>query len=352
VPRPSRSQEEWQEVAAALDLEWLEEVPNSHTPTRVRCLKCGYERAARPNSVQQGKAGCPSCAGQVVTQEEWRSRAAALDLEWLEEVPNNSTLVGIRCLKCGREWKTKGQQVRKGRGCVVCAGQVVSQQERDKRALELNFEWLEEVRGAHTPTPARCLSCGYEWLARASNMRLDVACPDCAGKVVTQEEWRSRAAALDLEWLEEVPNQASACRVRCLKCGSEWKTTGKQVRKGRGCPSCAQQGFDATSPAHLYLVVRENGIAKIGITGVASSRRRLEDLARLGYRQVRVWDFAVGRDARLVELAVLSWWRNELDLPQAVVDREQGATETVDTANISLYEIEKYVRELRTEMLR
>jgi hypothetical protein len=59
---------------------------------------------------------------------------------------------------------------------------------------------------------------------------------------------------------------------RC-ELGHQWTTTVKHRVAARGCPSCAQTGFDPNQVGFLYFLEQESwGMFQIGITNVPESR--------------------------------------------------------------------------------
>jgi hypothetical protein len=66
------------------------------------------------------------------------------------------------------------------------------------------------------------------------------------------------------------------------KCGEGhlWKAViSNRALQGKGCPTCAESGFDPNQPAFLYLLVQEDwGMLQIGITN--DINRRLEEHSR------------------------------------------------------------------------
>ena len=59
---------------------------------------------------------------------------------------------------------------------------------------------------------------------------------------IGRDEWDRRAAAAVLEWVGDEPIYSHTKHAaRCLSCGHEWFGSPKQIAKGQGCPSCANQ---------------------------------------------------------------------------------------------------------------
>lgn len=106
--------------AGSVGIEWTERCVSRITPTGARCLTCGYQWKAKPGDVQAGN-GCPRCAGKRLEQSDWDRRIAAVGGEWLGKVRVVRERVPARCLTCGEEWRALPDSVAQGRGCPNCA---------------------------------------------------------------------------------------------------------------------------------------------------------------------------------------------------------------------------------------
>jgi len=349
------SQEEWDERAAAVGLRWVGDVASSQARSPAACTSCGYEWNAHPQVVTGG-GGCPSCAGHApVSQDEWDERAAVVGVEWLEPVAGARALTASRCRVCGHEWMVMPDSVRAGHGCAVCAGNApVGQEEWNRRAAAVGVDWLDSVAGNSVLTRAKCRACGHQWAARPSDVDRGGRCPVCANKrkgqyqVHTQAEWAEIAECSNLEWCETVTGALTKTRARCTVCKHEWHVVPSSVQQGRGCPQCAEYGFKSAEPALLYLLVKDDGVAKVGITG-DKIKTRMASHKRNGYRLVDTWSFGVGKDAREVEQAVIRRWREDDDLLPAAAEGEHGWIETVHTDGLPLEEIIKRLNKLARE---
>lgn len=99
----------------------------------------------------------------------------------------------------------------------------------------------------------------------------------------------------------------------------------------------------------MYLVLKSDGTAKVGISGQHRLTERLRIHGSSGYRQIAVWEFGLGRDARAVEKEMVRRWREEDDLLPAAPEGEEGWTETVHTDSLPLEEIIKRINKLARE---
>ena len=80
---------------------------------------------------------------------------------------------------------------------------------------------------------------------------------------VSREEWDRRAAAVGIEWVGDEPIYSHTKHAaRCLSCGHEWFGSPKQIAKGQGCPSCANQkradALIAEAAAAIPLVLQDD----------------------------------------------------------------------------------------------
>ena len=303
------TQDEWDERAEAAGVAWLSPVANKRNPTPARCLACGHEWAPWPDGIARGH-GCPRCSGLLVTQEEWEQRAAARNVRWREPVRRGDEPTPAECRTCGYEWSARPSGIAAGRGCPRCGGTLpITPDEYDRRAAAVGIRWLDTPQSVTTRTPAVCLTCDYEWDALPDTVTQGGGCPRCGGRLrITQEEWDARAALVNVEWLDDVPNADTRTLARCTTCDHEWMASPDSIRNGSACPACATHGFDITAPADLYLVARGVGhLMKVGIAGYGTRRVALHE--GRGWSKLGSWRFPVGLQAAEAERAVLAWWR-------------------------------------------
>ena len=345
------SQEEWDARAAAVGIDWLKPVNSVRATAPARCSSCDHRWEAWPGHIRDGQ-GCPKCGQQRggrerrTSQDTWNARASAIGVEWVDPVGASGQRVTARCLNCRHEWQAWPSHIQRGQGCPQCSGRFVSQAEWNRRAAAADVEWLSPVGAARSPINARCTLCGYKWDAVPSKLQQGAGCPRCSSQAraqglrQTQSTWNKRAAAVDLVWLDEVDGSGVKTLARCLKCGYEWLVVPNTVSRGQSCPKCAEYGFNPAAPAYLYLMVKDDGVAQIGITGDGKAMTaRMARHKRNGYAEHSSWRFDVGADARAVERETIRRWREDDDLLPAAPHGEDGWTETVHTQSLSLEEI-------------
>jgi predicted Zn-ribbon and HTH transcriptional regulator len=204
-----------------------------------------------------------------------------------------------------------------------------------ERAKLKNLKWIEMPENNSIKKKIECLACGYGWKVIPENISRGTGCPQCSGTIVSHKTWNERAAAVGIKWLTIPTDARIPSPAKCLTCGFEWKPNPGGVTTGSGCPDCAETGFKAGQPGLLYFIERTNSkgrpARKIGISNTSSSEVRLALWRRQGFVLKHTITHPTGQVIYDLEQAVLKWLRHELGLPQ-YLDKEEmpfgGATET------------------------
>lgn len=155
------------------------------------------------------------------------------------------------------------------------------------------------------------------------------------------EQRRDRAAA---EYIHEVErrgdsawlyvNARTPVPILCGRCGHVWEAMPRNYRAGKGCPVCAESGFNPDAPGFLYLIAhREAQALKVGITNVPEGR--LATHKRNGYTTLRVLFHPDGRRVRELERDVIRTL-NALGCKPVPDAPKDGRTETVPLSTLDL----------------
>ena len=259
------TQEEWDRRANAVSLVWLGNVNRNDEAAPARCQVCSETFLKLPNAVAKGR-GCPHCSREQsrVSDKKWREFASQLEFEWVAATPQklDDTTKDAKCLKCGDIWTVSPRALYRGRGHPYCPSskrgnsQRVSFAEWQSRAKKAGLVFLEEPLNSKTKTPARCLSCQYEWRPTPINISsLGSGCPRCgvAKATTTRKENSSlsnserkqlleeAARAAGLAWLDlEQAVKGGQSAARCLNCSHKWSPwVSNVVGKQTSCPKCA-----------------------------------------------------------------------------------------------------------------
>jgi predicted GIY-YIG superfamily endonuclease len=167
---------------------------------------------------------------------------------------------------------------------------------------------------------------------------------------LTQNKYDEVADKIDCIWVDPYQGAHTPSTIRCNKCEFEWKVRVYDARRASGCKRCGPKRFKNDEPAYLYLMEDGKGAVKVGVTGKFQRRNRISKLSAYGWKLVDCWEFDRGEDAHKIEQEILSWWRDDLDLPPAYEGEFsngiRGTSETVDTSKISKEEIIKRIEGL------
>ena len=95
---------------------------------------------------------------------------------------------------------------------------------------------------------------------------------------------------------------------KCPKCSQHWPANVSNLAKGRGCPNCAEYGFNPKDKAIVYLLHQQDKM-KIGITnlyGDIYENSRIKNHQNNGWNLVDYIGFDIGQDARDFEQSILA----------------------------------------------
>ena len=120
---------------------------------------------------------------------------------------------------------------------------------------------------------------GHKWIAMVKARTSGSACPACSNKRVLAgfndlATINPELAAQADGWDPTTVTKNSGKKVG-WKCqhGHQWEATANDRSKGRGCPSCAQTGFDPNHPSFFYLIDHfDLNMFQIGITNFPEDR--------------------------------------------------------------------------------
>ncbi|MBE2197472.1 MAG: tyrosine-type recombinase/integrase [Anaerolinea sp.] len=239
---------------------WLGPLPlNTQTPTRWLCLVCDHEWEISYN----GLRGCPACAVRRRRRgpDEYHALAARNGYRWLG--PLTRSVEEKTWWECqnGHRWETDYLSVN---GCPDCRrartlpelAQVRGEatlpaptrhtpEDYHALAVARGFVWLgPEVANVRTPTGWRC-DRGHVWQASFGNVRMGMrtgtGCPTCARqrRRFGEEMYHALATERGFVWHGPMPQNSHGKSEWACGRGHRWLTTYKNVREGKGCPTCA-----------------------------------------------------------------------------------------------------------------
>jgi DNA-directed RNA polymerase subunit RPC12/RpoP len=255
--------------------------------------------------------------------------------------------------KCsfGHIWEAAPSTRLKGFGCSVCANQKVLSGFNDLKtsnpeiAKEAHgWDPTKVIAGTNKKLEWKC-SFGHIWEV-APNIRVsqNQNCPYCSNHQVlkgfndlatTHPELAKEAHGWD-------PTKVIAGTNKKLewKCsfGHIWRTTGGHRTGGKGCPSCAQSGFDPNNDAYLYFLIQPIWeVYQIGITN--EPKDRLKKHKRNDFELLELRGPMDGHTAQELERAILGFLKaKKANLsPEHIAGKFDGYTEswTMDSYKVN-----------------
>jgi len=201
----------------------------------------GHIWEATGNKIQQGR-WCPYCAGRYRDMKYVQNIAKLHGGEVLDfEFHGMGDKYLWKC-KSGHEWKSKlDNVVHLGRWCPYCAGNPKDTIEHmHKLACQKNGECLSVIYNGHGSHLLWKCTCGYQWKCTPKNIKKGRWCPKCSGNLSpTIEEAQKLAISRDGKLLSlDVRRASDHLKWECIK-GHIWKATWSNIKNKKSwCPHC------------------------------------------------------------------------------------------------------------------
>lgn len=214
-----------------------------------KCIVDGHEWEATTQNVVNGK-GCPKCSGNIpLNNKTIDDGLCGRDIERLSDYQGkNNKKMKWRCIKDGYEWYATANDIRSGKGCPLCAGNLpLSNDDIDKRLIGRDIKRIGNYVSYHEKIEWECLKDGHRWyqspsyVLRGSN---PTGCPLCAGN--TKQDSTKVDVILrdcDVFRIGEYINNSTPILLKCKDCGNQFNRYMYQITKSLKkqkhiCPNC------------------------------------------------------------------------------------------------------------------
>jgi hypothetical protein len=267
-------------------------------------------------------ASCPVCSGSVVdvgvtdlatTNPELAAQADGWDPTSLSAHSNKK--VPWKC-ESGHQWLTAVGSRTRGTGCPVCSGHKVLQGYNDLATL--NPQLAAQADGwdptsvtsqTHKRLDWVC-SIGHRWKATVKNRFRSTGCPICSNKqllpgfndlATTNPELAAQADGWDPSTVFANTNKKLSWK--CPE-GHQWFASCNNRSRGKGCPSCAEFGFNPGKAGWIYFLFHDElDLYQIGISN--DPKGRLQKHAGRGWHVIEIRGPMDGLLTRELEAAML-----------------------------------------------
>lgn len=140
--------------------------------------------------------------------------------------------------------------------------------------------WVGAFHGGKTLARCKCLIDGFEWNVTPHNLSNGSRCPQCSNmRRWTDSERIDQINNIEnvrfVKWGEPFRGARTRVVVQCRD-GHEWESSVTSlVNQLKGCPECAEYGYNPSKPGTLYALRSECGtMVKIGISNDHHRRHR------------------------------------------------------------------------------
>ena len=234
---------------------------------------------------------CPICLGKKILSGF--NDLATLNPQLAEQAdgwdPTKVALHSNKNLswKCKFEhrWKTTVNNRTNGDGCPICSGQKILPGFNDLRTLrpDLALEadgWDTSIvaQFSHKSAKWKC-SLGHKYKAVIADRSSGTGCSICAGKKILVgfndlQTTNPSVAAQAYKWDPKSVTEFSN-KILMWKCeiGHRWRASVNHRSNDRGCPSCANSGYDPNVDGYLYFINHTSWMMlQVGITNFPADR--------------------------------------------------------------------------------
>jgi len=148
----------------------------------IECLKCSHIFNTAPHWIFTSNRKCPGCSIKTVKfQKKFIDKLNKLNIVLLSEYKDHKTNVKMRCLGCGKIWKSlPGNMVRENQGCSHCVRSIplakAQQRLRDKKK---NITIIDNYTCITDKALLQCDVCQYKWKAVPDQVWRLSGCPLC-----------------------------------------------------------------------------------------------------------------------------------------------------------------------------
>lgn len=328
-----------------------------------KCLVCLKVTYPALGNVLAGHKACAYCTGRKVDPKDAELIMKKSKLLPLEPYKGADVPWKCECLKCGKTTNPSYASIKSGQGgcrsCGVKEGakkHLLSEKEAEAVMLKAKLKPLEKYVKSDNPWKCRCLVCKKVVYPAYSNVNSgNSGCIYCVGGKVDEKDAIALMRKNGFEPLEPYIDNKKKWKSLHVKCGNVVYPLYNTIQnRGSGCSTCAEYGLTYTAPAYLYIMEHiEYGSIKVGISNDDATPNRVRSHQSEGWKHYKSFYFTTGQIAEDIENEVLNWLRNEKQLGihlSKELMKQGGYSETVDAMEISVLEIEKFIKKILIEL--
>lgn len=225
---------------------------NCKTKILCRCILCGEEFSATPDSLMQGKIHKP-CAMKLFGESKISTTPIFIqklekvnkNIEVLGEYVNAKTGILVKCKICNYQWLPTPNDLLSGNNCPQCSNRI--KKSIDELYDDIitnpknNVTILSPIVAASKKIQVQCNDCGHIWHVTPTSLRRN-GCPNCdllkRTKTNSQFVEEMREINSNILIIGNYINNHTKIRCKCKIDGYEWDAVPGNLLRGGGCPVC------------------------------------------------------------------------------------------------------------------
>jgi hypothetical protein len=210
---------------------------------------CNYIWTTAPYSILIRGTGCPNCVdnSKKVTNEQLDIILVGRNIERLDCYINSYTHLNFQCLnkKCNHIWLSTPNSIINGKsGCPKCAHEnsiSLTSEEFDEKIKNLGIIRIDEYLGGKIPINFQCTKCKYIFKTFPRSLSHDqTTCAKCWGNAkLTNNDIDIKLINRNIQRIGNFVNNKAQIDFKCLICNFIWPAAPTDVlNKLTGCPKC------------------------------------------------------------------------------------------------------------------
>ncbi len=231
----------------------ISNIIKSYKPSVWICLnkQCFHEWKTNPDTIIKKGSGCPKCAikARSLSNEDMDNylKLNNIQMKRLEDIAGCMVKIKWKCLKCNYIWGNKPNNVKNGKRCPKCYGNLpITNSSMDEWLISNNSNFIRcsDVNGRGSHVKWQCLKCSHYWKATPGNIKSNSSgCPKCSNNLPltnSMMDYYITNNAIPIKRLGNIKGTHNKISWQCLKpnCSNIWITTPARIKSGTSCPIC------------------------------------------------------------------------------------------------------------------
>ena len=228
---------------------------NNKEKIKCKCILCGEEYDANPNSIIRGSKHqkCSYILGtqkRTKTTDEFKNELKNISpfINVIGEYKNAKQKIKCICVLHNEEFESMPTHLINGEcGCKQCKSQRIIKAlmkphdvfVAEIKEIQPNIEIVGVYSGASKPVNVKCLKCDYTWSPVGGSLLSGFGCPKCSGRYKTTQDLIDEVSKINknIIILGEYNGAFNKIKCKCKICGEIFYKQTSSLKR-TGCPYC------------------------------------------------------------------------------------------------------------------